>query len=62
MKGFKIKFTILLFIILNTVSFGFQKNDSIKSSNFSILTWNIQDLGGKKNDEEILFIARLKST
>ena len=59
MKGFKIKFTILLFIILNTVSFGFQKNDSIKSSNFSILTWNIQDLGGTKNDEEILFIAKI---
>lgn len=59
MGSYRLNFTFLLFIFSISLCFGFQKNGFIKNSNFSILTWNIQDLGGTKNDEEILFIAKI---
>jgi endonuclease/exonuclease/phosphatase family metal-dependent hydrolase len=30
-----------------------------KAANLKVLTWNIKDLGGTKNNEEILFIAKI---
>jgi len=59
MKSKKIVALLILLNVYHTSIFGFQKNDDLSTLKFSLVTWNIQDLGGSKNDEEILFIAKI---
>jgi deoxyribonuclease-1-like protein len=60
MKKYYLGYYVLVFYIFcNSEFYGFQKKDSIQKGSLKVVTWNIQDLGGTKNDAEILFIAKI---
>lgn len=59
MKSKKLLVILILFNLNNTLIFGFQKNENLSELKFKLVTWNIQDLGRTKNNEEILFIAKI---
>lgn len=51
--------SLFFFLFFFQITLGFQKKEPLKPKSIKVLTWNIQDLGGTKNDEEILFIAKI---
>jgi deoxyribonuclease-1-like protein len=59
MKKHKIIFALIIHFFVMPASYGFQKANTITASNLKILTWNIQDLGRSKNNQEIQFIATI---
>jgi endonuclease/exonuclease/phosphatase family metal-dependent hydrolase len=59
MKNHKIIFALIIHFFVMPASYGFQKANTITASNLKILTWNIQDLGRSKNNQEIQFIATI---
>tara|TARA_R110002167_G_C12696850_1_gene652975 strand:- start:1117 stop:1980 length:864 start_codon:yes stop_codon:yes gene_type:complete len=52
-------YVLVCFIFCYSEFYGFQKKDSLQKGSLKVVTWNIQDLGGTKNDAEILFIAKI---
>lgn len=58
MKKYPLFLVPVLYLFVLSSCFGLQKNTPYDIPVLKIITWNIQDLGGTKNDEEILFIAK----
>ena len=60
MKKYYLRGYLLIFFILcNSEIYGFQKKDSLQKGILKVLTWNIQDLGKSKSNEEIYTIAKI---
>lgn len=60
MTKFLLKYySLFFFLFFYQITLGFQKKEYNKPKSIKILTWNIQDLGGTKNDEEIVFIGNI---
>ncbi len=60
MTKFLLKYySLFFFLFFFQITLGFQKKEPLNPKGIKVLTWNIQDLGGTKNDEEILFIAKI---
>lgn len=57
-RSFLVLITFLYFIPISSC-YSFQKKESLEKIELKILTWNIQDLGKTKNNEEIYFIANI---
>lgn len=59
MKKYALFIILLHCFFMQSSCYGFQKPSQFDSITLKIITWNIQDLGGSKNDAEIGVIAKI---
>lgn len=60
MRKFLLKYySLFFFLFFFQITLGFQKKEPLNPKNIKVLTWNIQDLGGTKNEKEIDFISNI---
>lgn len=59
MKKYFLFFISIFFTCIQSNCYGLQKKNLTNNTTLKIIIWNIQDLGGTKNDEEIVVIAKI---